>query len=61
VTREVIASSTEFSAVDAFKGVYRLMALKRASERAWDQADVLLTPTAGTVYEIGRSKRIRSG
>jgi allophanate hydrolase len=54
VTREVIASSTEFSAVDAFKGVYRLMALKRASERAWDQADVLLTPTAGTVYEIGR-------
>ena len=54
VTREVIEKSTDFSAVDAFKGLYRLMALKRASERAWETADVLLTPTAGTVYEIGR-------
>jgi allophanate hydrolase len=54
VTREVIEQSAGFSAVDAFKGVYKLMALKRASERAWQAADVLLTPTAGTVYEIGR-------
>jgi allophanate hydrolase len=54
VTREVIESGTRFSAVDAFKGAYRLMALKRASERVWESADVLLTPTAGTVYELGR-------
>jgi allophanate hydrolase len=54
VTREVIESSSDYSAVDAFKGLYRLAALKRASERVWDLADVLLTPTAGTVYEIGR-------
>jgi allophanate hydrolase len=54
VTREVIEKSTDFSAVDAFKGLYRLMGLKRASELAWETADVLLTPTAGTVYEIAR-------
>ncbi len=54
VTREVIESGRDFSAVDAFKGQYRLAALKRASERAWELADVLMTPTAGTVYEIGR-------
>jgi allophanate hydrolase len=54
VTREVIEGSSDFSAVDAFKGLYRLAALKRASERVWELADVLLTPTAGTVYEIGR-------
>jgi allophanate hydrolase len=54
VTREVIEKSAGFSAVDAFKGLYRLTALKRASERVWESADVLLTPTAGTVYEIGR-------
>jgi len=54
VTREVIEKSTDFSAVDAFKGLYRLTALKRASERVWEAADLLLTPTAGTVYEIGR-------
>jgi allophanate hydrolase len=54
VTRAVIEKSADFSAVDAFKGLYRLMVLKRAAERAWESADVLLTPTAGTVYEIGR-------
>jgi allophanate hydrolase len=54
VTREVIEKSADFSAVDAFKGLYRLTALKRTSERVWESADVLLTPTAGTVYEIGR-------
>ncbi len=28
--------------------------MKRASEHAWESIDVLLTPTAGTVYEIAR-------
>ena len=30
------------------------MSLKRASERVWDKADVIVTPTAGTIYEIAR-------
>src|SRR5208282_2156372 len=30
------------------------MSLKRASERVWDNVDVLLTPTAGTIYEVAR-------
>jgi allophanate hydrolase len=54
VTREVIDAGKSLSAVDAFKAQYRLMALKRASERAWDDVDVLMTPTTGTIYEIAR-------
>ena len=42
VTRRIIEAGKSFSAVDAFKGQYRLRALKRASERIWDEVDVLL-------------------
>lgn len=54
VTRQVIEAGKAPSAADAFKAQYRLMALKRASEQAWDKVDVILTPTAGTIYEIAR-------
>ncbi len=54
VTRRIIEAGKSFSAVDAFKGQYRLRSLKRASERIWDNVDVLLTPTVGTIYEVAR-------
>jgi len=54
VTRQVIEAGKSPSAVDAFKAQYKLMSLKRASERVWDNVDVLMTPTAGTIYEIAR-------
>jgi allophanate hydrolase len=54
VTRQVIESGKSPSAIDAFKAQYHLMSLKRASERVWDGIDVLITPTAGTIYEIAR-------
>jgi allophanate hydrolase len=54
VTRRIIEAGKSISAVDAFKAQYRLRALKRASERIWDEVDVLLTPTAGTIYEVAR-------
>jgi allophanate hydrolase len=53
VTREIIAAGSKPSAVEAFQAQYRLMALKRASAAAWAEVDVLLTPTAGTIYTIG--------
>ncbi len=53
VTREIIAAGKKPLAVDAFHAQYRLMALKRSSAAAWAQVDVLLTPTAGTIYTIG--------
>jgi allophanate hydrolase len=54
VTRQVIESGKSSSAVDAFKAQYRLMSLKRASEGVWDNVDVIITPTAGTIYECAR-------
>ena len=54
VTRRIIEAGKAPSAVDAFKAGYRLMSLKRASEEVWGSVDVILTPTAGTIYEIAR-------
>ena len=54
ITRQVIEAGKSPTAVDAFKAQYQLMSLKRASERVWDKADVIVTPTAGTIYEIAR-------
>ncbi|MGA2562311.1 MAG: allophanate hydrolase [Steroidobacteraceae bacterium] len=52
VTRQIIEGGASSSAVQAFRALYRLQALRRASERVWNQIDVLLTPTAGTIYRI---------
>ena len=52
VTRAFIAGGKTTLARDAFEAQYRLLALKRASESAWAQADLLVAPTAGTIYAI---------
>jgi allophanate hydrolase len=54
VTRQIIEAGKAPSAIDAFKAQYRLMSLKRSSEEVWGKVDVILTPTAGTIYEIAR-------
>jgi allophanate hydrolase len=52
VTRRIIEGGKQRTAVQAFAGQYRLMELKRASEQIWSQVDVILTPTAGTIYSV---------
>jgi allophanate hydrolase len=52
VTRRIIAGGKAPSAAAAFEGHYRLQALKRASEPVWGEVDVILTPTAGTIYTL---------
>ncbi len=52
VTRQVILGGRDLKAVDAFRAQYRLMELRRKSERTWREVDVLVTPTAGTIYRI---------
>jgi allophanate hydrolase len=52
VTREIIQRGAQYSAVDTFKAMYRLAQLRRESEAAFREADVLLLPTAGTTYTI---------
>jgi allophanate hydrolase len=50
--REIIAGGKTQSAADAFAGIYRLRALKAQCDTVWNDIDVLLTPTAGTIYRI---------
>ena len=50
VTRTIIEGGLKGSAVETFRAQYRLAGLKRASEPTWDRVDVLLMPTAGTIY-----------
>jgi allophanate hydrolase len=52
VTRQIISGGRNATAADAFRAQYRLMELRRAAERAWLEMDVLVTPTAGTIYRI---------
>jgi allophanate hydrolase len=52
VTRQIIGGGRSPTAADAFRAQYRLMELRRATEAAWSAMDVLVTPTAGTIYRI---------
>ncbi|OIQ86365.1 allophanate hydrolase [mine drainage metagenome] len=52
VTRSIIGAAARFSAADTYAALYRLKALQRRNEAVWDEIDVLLTPTAGTIYRI---------
>jgi allophanate hydrolase len=54
VTRQVIEGGKSRSAAETFKAQYRLKSLERATEAVWDHADVILIPTAGTIYEIAQ-------
>ncbi len=51
VTRQIIEAGKSRSAAELFKAQYRLMSLKRATDDVFDRVDVILTPTAGTIYE----------
>ncbi|MCH9639025.1 MAG: allophanate hydrolase [Betaproteobacteria bacterium] len=50
--REIIAGAAQYSAADAYTGLYRLRQLKRQADRIWNNVDCLLTPTTGTIYTI---------
>jgi allophanate hydrolase len=52
VTRQVILQGKALSAAQAFDAQHQLMALRRRSESAWEQVDLIVTPTAGTIYKI---------
>jgi len=52
VTREIVAGAAKYSAADAFAAEYRLQEIRRTVEPAWGAIDLLVTPTAGTIYTI---------
>jgi allophanate hydrolase len=52
VTREIIGGAAKYTASDGFAAQYRLEELRRRVEPVWESIDVLVTPTAGTIYTI---------
>ena len=50
--REIIAGGRDISAADTFAHLYKLRSLKRICDAVWDGIDVMLTPTAGTIYRV---------
>jgi allophanate hydrolase len=52
VTRGIIESGRRFAAVDAFRASYELASLQRQSAAVFADVDVLLLPTAGTIYRL---------
>ena len=50
--REIIAGGRDISAADTFAHLYKLRAFKRVCDAVWNDIDVMLTPTAGTIYRV---------
>lgn len=52
VVRRIIEGGAKYTAVDAYQSQYALEKLRTITARVWDQIDVLLLPTTGTIYTI---------
>ncbi len=57
VVRGIVAGAARFSAVDAYEAEYRLRTLARRAEAQWRLMDVLLLPTAPTIYTVAAVQR----
>jgi allophanate hydrolase len=54
VTREITAAGARLTAAETFAALYRLQALRRIAERAFNNIDALVLPTAPTVYSTAQ-------
>ena len=50
--RDIIGGGRAISAADTFAHLYKLRAFKRVCDAVWNDIDVMLTPTAGTIYRV---------
>jgi allophanate hydrolase len=50
--RGILQSAERYTAVDAFRGRYKLEAFRRRTEATWAAVDVLLLPTAPATYTV---------
>jgi allophanate hydrolase len=50
--REIIGGGRDIGAADTFAHLYKLRAFKRVCDAVWNDIDVMLTPTAGTIYRV---------
>lgn len=52
VTRRIVENGAKMDAADTFAAMYRLAELQRESEGVWSDIDVMLLPTAGSIYTV---------
>lgn len=52
VTRKIIQGASKFSAADAYRTLYQLKANQAQVKPHWAEVDLMVTPTAGTIYTI---------
>jgi allophanate hydrolase len=50
VVRGIIEGARKYTAADYFDAEYRLRDLRRAADAHWENIDVMLLPTTGTIY-----------
>ncbi len=50
VTRQILSTVQSYRAEDAFAAQYQVAEFKRMAWREWDKMDVLIVPTAPTIY-----------
>jgi allophanate hydrolase len=50
--RGIVEGARKYSAVDAFRGQYELEELRQRTDREWARMDVMLLPTAPTIYSV---------
>lgn len=50
--RSIVEAGLGKSAVDAFRGQYRLAEIARMAESMWEQIDMLVVPTSPTIYRV---------
>lgn len=50
--RGIVAQGLDITAVDLFRGIYRLAELQRQAEQMWAAVDMLAFPTTGTTYRV---------
>jgi allophanate hydrolase len=48
----IIAGGSKLSAMDAFKGQYRLVECRRRADAEWNKMDLMLLPTAAVHYTV---------
>jgi allophanate hydrolase len=52
VTRKIFETARRWDAVGTFESMYQLRSLRRQAAAQWESVDVLILPTAGTIYTI---------
>jgi allophanate hydrolase len=50
--RAIVQGGVAVTGVETFKGLYALEAYRRAAEAIWEATDVMLLPTAPTIYRL---------